>query len=149
MRRTLLQGMGIWASDIGERRQPREHMSHRTRLCALLVGLGAAATLAGCNIALQRQHTDAGVSTGAAGDSSTEAECASLRSQIRTNQIKLRQAPTTSVNEDIVAAAQGNASRRLDQLRAQYDDLGCSDTQLPSQRGRFAPLPPAPGGKSN
>ena len=48
-----------------------------------------------------------------------------------------------------MAAAQGNADRRLDQLRAQYDALGCPDTQLPSQSGRFAPLPPAPGGKSN
>jgi hypothetical protein len=126
-------------------------MSYRTRLRALLMAVGAAAMLAGCSIALQRQHPDAGTNAGTPGgsDSGTEAECASLRSQIRTNQIKLRQAPTTSVNEDIVAAAQGNASRRLDQLRAQYDDLGCSDSQLPPQRGRFAPLPPAPGGKSN
>jgi hypothetical protein len=75
-----------------------------------------------------------------------QAECGSLSEEIKTNENAVRQAPSTSINEDIVAAAQGNADKRLDELRSQYDSLGCPDSKLPPSTGRFAPLPPAPGG---
>ena len=110
------------------------------------------AVLAGCTIPLQRTASSGGAGgAGGAGstDSSadTQGQCASLRDEIKTNQNKLRQAPTTSINKDIVAAAQGHAAKRLDDLQAEYDALGCSATQLPPSHGRFAPLPAAPGGK--
>jgi len=124
-------------------------LRHHAKLCATIL-LSASAVLAGCTIPLQRSASDSSAagSTGGAGTSTdTQGQCASLRDEIKTNQNKLRQAPTTSINEDIVAAAQGHAAKRIDDLQAQYDALGCSATQLPPSHGRFAPLPAAPGGK--
>lgn len=122
-------------------------MSHRTLLAAATL-LTAGVILAGCSIPLQHTPRSA-VAVAADGSGSpadTQAECASLSSEIKTNENEVRQAPTTSINEDIVAAAQGHAEKHLDELRTQYDALGCPAAQLPPSHGPFAPLPPAPGG---
>ncbi|MGH8141308.1 MAG: hypothetical protein ACREU2_02125 [Steroidobacteraceae bacterium] len=120
-------------------------MSPRAVLPAMTL-LTAGLVLAGCTIPLLHGAHSTNAADSSASPTDTKAECASLSEQIKTNQIQVRQAPSTSVNEDIVAAAQGNAAKRLDDLRSQYDSLGCSAAQLPPSSGRFAPLPPAPGG---
>ncbi|HEX4025328.1 MAG TPA: hypothetical protein VHX52_11605 [Steroidobacteraceae bacterium] len=123
-------------------------MSYRAKLRATIL-LGAGVILAGCSIPLQQTSPGAPPQSSAATNGSstdTQSQCADLRTQIKTSQNALRQAPTTSINEDIVAAAQGKADKQLDDLRAQYDALGCPDAQLPPLHGQFAPLPPAPGG---
>lgn len=71
--------------------------------------------------------------------------CADLRSQIRSAQASARQAPSTSISEDIVAARVGKADQRLDDLRTQYDQNGCSSSQEPATHERVPSLPAAPG----
>jgi hypothetical protein len=74
------------------------------------------------------------------------AQCQQLRDQIRANQESQREAVTLSTNPQIVAAAQGKADQRVDQLHSRMDDLDCADQpQDASQPApRIAPLPPAP-----
>jgi hypothetical protein len=120
-------------------------MSHRTMLPAATL-LATGVILAGCSIPLQHTPRSVAAADGSGSPADTQAECASLSSEIKTNENALRQAPTTSINEDIVAAAQGHAEKHLDELRTQYDALGCPAAQLPPSHGPFAPLPPAPGG---
>jgi hypothetical protein len=72
--------------------------------------------------------------------------CEDLRTQIRSALASARQAPATSIDENIVAAREAHADQRLDDLRSQYDQLGCASEKLPPDHSRV-PLPPAaPGG---
>ena len=72
--------------------------------------------------------------------------CADLRGQIRSAQADERAAPTTSTDEDIVNASLAKADQRIADLQQQYEQLGCSDAELPSSHVRAPVVPPAPGG---
>jgi hypothetical protein len=76
---------------------------------------------------------------------SQAAQCSDLSAQIRGEQVAERQAPSTSIDEDIVSATIAKADKRIDQLQQQYDSLGCPDSELPSIHDRVPQLPPAPG----
>jgi hypothetical protein len=74
------------------------------------------------------------------------AECAQLRAEIRSNQQAVREAPTTSTSPQIVAAAEAKADKRIDDKRAQLDELDCPAEDDGSVKVRpLAPMPPAPG----
>jgi hypothetical protein len=80
------------------------------------------------------------------GGDQTAAECEQLRSQIRTNQQAVREAPTISTSPEIVAAAEGKADKRIDDTRARLDELDCpSDSDSSAKVRPLAPMPPAPG----
>ena len=86
-------------------------------------------------------------SRAAASSSTTDQdECARLRTEIRAEQQRERQAPTTSTDENIVNAAQAKADHRLDDLQSQYDAQNCSSETRPPARAKNPPLPAAPGG---
>jgi hypothetical protein len=73
------------------------------------------------------------------------AQCQQLRDQIRVDQESQREATTISTNPQIVAAAQGKADQRIEQLRDRLDALDCADQGRADPSGpRIAPLPPAP-----
>src|ERR1700676_2294500 len=79
----------------------------------------------------------------------TAAECQRLRAEIRSNQQAVREAPTTSTSPQIVAAAQAQADKRIDDARARLDELNCPSEGDSSVKLRpLAPLPPAPGAAS-
>jgi hypothetical protein len=82
----------------------------------------------------------------AEGGDATAAECEQLRSQIRTNQQAVREAPTISTSPEIVAAAEAKADKRIDDTRARLDELDCpSDSDSSTKLRPLAPMPPAPG----
>jgi hypothetical protein len=82
----------------------------------------------------------------AEGGDATAAECEQLRSQIRTNQQAVREAPTISTSPEIVAAAEARADKRIDDTRARLDELDCpSDSDSSAKVRPLAPMPPAPG----
>ena len=72
------------------------------------------------------------------------AECADIQAQIRANEESLREAPATSVNPDIVDAAQARAQKHIDDLRERYASLDCPGDASP-RPARVPPLQPAPG----
>lgn len=73
-------------------------------------------------------------------------ECADLLAQIRQSQEERRQAVATSVNPDIVNAAQGKADQQIEELRHRYDELDCpAEAGDSTRRHRQPPLQPAPG----
>jgi hypothetical protein len=80
----------------------------------------------------------------ASGDMNSE--CADLLAQIRDSQETRREAPTTSINPDIVDASQGKADKRIDDLQQRYEELDCPAADAAANRpGRQPPLQPAPG----
>jgi hypothetical protein len=80
------------------------------------------------------------------GGDQTAAECEQLRSQIRTNQQAVREAPTISTSPEIVAAAEAKADKRIDDTRTRLDELDCpSDSDSSTKVRPLAPMPPAPG----
>jgi hypothetical protein len=80
------------------------------------------------------------------GTDSTAAQCEQLRSQIRSNQQALREAPTISTSPEIVAAAEAKADKRIDDTRSRLDELDCpSDSDSSVTTRPLAPMPPAPG----
>jgi hypothetical protein len=82
----------------------------------------------------------------ASGADPSAAECAQLRAEIRSNQQAVREAPTTSTSPQIVAAAEAKADKRIDDKRAQLDELDCPAEDDGSVKVRpLAPMPPAPG----
>jgi hypothetical protein len=108
---------------------------------ALVTALSVALLTTACSLFHHESDTRA-----AAGTSATqEDECERLRTQIRAEQQRERQAPTTSTEENIVNAAQAKADRRVDDLQAQYDSQNCSSAARPA-RAKTPPLPAAPGG---
>jgi hypothetical protein len=86
----------------------------------------------------------------ASGADPTAAECAQLRTEIRSNQQAVREAPTTSTSPQIVAAAEAKADKRIDDKRAQLDELDCpaEDDGSGVKVRPLAPMPPAPGAAS-
>ena len=72
------------------------------------------------------------------------AECADIQAQIRHNEESRREAPASSVNPDIVDAAQAKADKRIDDLRQRYVSLDCPGDPSP-RPARVPPLQPAPG----
>jgi hypothetical protein len=116
-------------------------MRTRTRLSpAALAALSATLLVSACSLF----HHDA--RTAASTSSADQDGCERLRVQIRTEQQRERQAPTTSTDENIVNAAQAKADHSLDDLQSQYDAQNCSSAERPPARSRTAPLPAAPGG---
>jgi hypothetical protein len=107
------------------------------------------ACMNGSGPVLRSTSPAAAVTPAAAGTDPVAAECHDLREEIRGNQEIARQAPSTSTEPEIVAATQGKAEQRVDDLRARYDELDC-----PPEAGTFtmhpreAPVQPAPGGAS-
>jgi hypothetical protein len=80
----------------------------------------------------------------------TAAQCEQLRSEIRSNQQAVREAPTTTTSPQIVAAAQAKADKRIDDTRERMEELGCaaeSDSSGAKLRP-LAPMPAAPGAAS-
>jgi hypothetical protein len=72
-------------------------------------------------------------------------QCRDLASQIRAELATERAAPSTSIDEDIVAATLAKADQRIDRLQQQYDSLNCPDSERPATHERVPQLPPAPG----
>jgi hypothetical protein len=123
-------------------------MRHFNGLRSIMV-LGASGTLlCACEgpIVL-RSRADASVTAPVNPDDPQAAQCTQLREQIRVDQEALREAPAISTSPQIVAAAQGKADQRIDELRSRMDLLGCSAENANADAGervRLAPLPPAP-----
>ena len=110
---------------------------------ALLTALSAALLISACSL-FRHEPSD---TRATAGTSATQQdECDRLGAQIRAEQQRERQAPTTSTDENIVNAAQAKADHRLDDLQSQYDAQNCSSAARPPARSRTPPLPAAPGG---
>jgi hypothetical protein len=110
---------------------------------AIATALCAALLLSACSLF----HHESSERSAAAGTSTTqEDECENLRAQIRAQQQRQRQAPTTSTDENIVNAAEAKADHRLEDLQSQYDAQNCSSSDRPPARSRTPPLPAAPGG---
>jgi hypothetical protein len=121
------------------------------------VALGAAMllTLASCSdgsIPMLRGREGSApppIEAPADGSDSTAAQCEQLRSQIRSNQQALREAPTISTSPEIVAAAEAKADKRIDDTRSRLDELDCpSDSDSSVKVRPLAPMPPAPGAGS-
>jgi hypothetical protein len=106
-------------------------------------------TLVGCSegsMPVLRGSASSSIAAPADGSDPVAAECEQLRSQIRSNQLAVREAPTISTSPEIVAAAEAKADKRIDDARARLDELDCpSDTDGTTRPLRLAPLPPAPG----
>jgi hypothetical protein len=71
------------------------------------------------------------------------AQCQQLRAQIRANQESAREAPTISTSPQIVAAAEGKADQRIQELRDRMESLDCAD-EGHSSHSSVPPLPAAP-----
>jgi len=110
---------------------------------AVATALSAALLLSACSLF---HHEPADRSAAAGTSAPQEDECEHLRAQIRAQQQRERQAPTTSTDENIVNAAEAKADHRLDDLQSQYDAQNCSNSDRPPARARTPPLPAAPGG---
>ena len=105
--------------------------------------------LAGCSGGLALRSSPPAVSSPPAdGTDPTAAECEQIRSEIRGNQEYQREAPTTSTSSVIVAASEGKADKRIDDLRARADELDCPAEDSATKLRPQAPLQPAPGGGS-
>jgi hypothetical protein len=105
---------------------------------AIVTALSAALLTAACSLF---HHESSEASSASA---TQQDECEHLRTQIRAEQQRERQAPTTSADENIVNAAQAKADHRLDDLQSQYDAQNCSSAARPPARAKTPPLPPAP-----
>lgn len=110
---------------------------------AVLTALGATLLISACSYF---RHEPSEMHATAAAPGTQQDECERLRAQIRAEQQRERQAPTTSTDENIVNAAQAKADHRLDDLQSQYDAQNCSSAERPPARVRTPPLPAAPGG---
>lgn len=94
-----------------------------------------------------RSQADRHVQVASNADDPTAARCQQLRDQIRVDRQSAREAPTTSTSPEIVAAAQGKADKRIDDLQDELDSSGCNDKQPASgstDDSRLPPLQPAP-----
>jgi len=122
-------------------------MRHIAPAAVLLMSACLAGSLAGCSDGppmLRSQVADA-ISAPANSDDPAAAQCQQLRDQIRANQESEREAPSFSTSPQIVAAAEGKADQRINDLQNRMDTLGCEEQpKETSGNGRVAPLPPAP-----
>jgi hypothetical protein len=94
-----------------------------------------------------RSQADRHVQAASDTDDPAAARCQQLRDQIRVDRQSAREAPTTSTSPEIVAAAQGQADKRIDDLEQDLDSAGCNDRQPASGNAddsRLPPLQPAP-----
>jgi hypothetical protein len=93
-----------------------------------------------------RSQSDAHITVPANSSDPVAAQCQALRDQIRSNQESGREAPTISTSPQIVAAAEGRADQRIDELQRRLDTLDCPDEASTDsgRKTRLAPLPPAP-----
>jgi hypothetical protein len=115
-------------------------LAHAVAICTLSLGLLACQSL---NWPWHRAGTAHGLGVSEAAHDAAGA-CAELGAQIRESLEAQREAPTTSVNPEIVGASQARAERRIDQLQSRYEALDCPAEELPG-RARLPPLQPAPG----
>ena len=110
---------------------------------AVLTALSVTLLASACSLF----HHEPSESHATASTSATQQdECERLRTQIRAEQQRERQAPTTSTDENIVNAAQAKADHRLDDLQSEYEAQNCSSAARPPARAKSPPLPAAPGG---
>ncbi len=94
-----------------------------------------------------RSQADRHVQASSSADDPAAARCEQLRDQIRVDRQSAREAPTTSTSPEIVAAAQGKADKRIDDLQDELDSSGCNDHRPASASAddsRLPPLQPAP-----
>jgi len=118
-------------------------MKNGTRSCGALWCLPVLLTLAGCsNLSWpwSRNHDSTAAVAPATGD---DAECDRLRSAIKDNEERRRDASADSTSPEIVAAAEAKAGQKIDELRTRYEALDCPGEADP--RYRRAPVAPAPG----
>jgi hypothetical protein len=93
-----------------------------------------------------RSHDTPPPAASGGGPDANAAECEQLRSQIRSNQQAVREAPATSTSPQIVAAEEAKADKRADDTRQQLDELDCpSEGDGAAKLKPLAPIPPAPG----
>src|SRR5580700_1553885 len=124
-------------------------MMHSSSGILALASAGALLLLASCSDGplVLRSRADASISAPTNSNDPVAAQCQQLRDQIRANQESQREAVTISTNPQIVAAAEGKADQRIDQLRNRMDSLDCADQEkqdASSPSSRIAPMPPAP-----
>ncbi|HEX4375521.1 MAG TPA: hypothetical protein VHZ99_00045 [Steroidobacteraceae bacterium] len=122
----------------------------RTGYMAVLTG---ALTLGGvaCSDSpiVLRSQADRHVEASSNADDPAAARCEQLRDQIRVDRQSSREAPTTSTSPEIVAAAQGQADKRIDDLQDELESSGCNDSHSTSagqDNSRLPPMQPAPNG---
>jgi hypothetical protein len=118
----------------------------RTTLPALVTCALLGLAVSGCEDLNWPFHRPQSSSSSSPGEdiSGNSSECADIRAQIKDNQESRREAPTTSTNQDIVAASEGKADKRIDDLQTRYDALDCPSDESPGT-SRLPPLQPAPG----
>jgi hypothetical protein len=124
-------------------------MMHSSSRIVAVACAGASLWLAACSDGppVLRSRADANISAPTNSNDPVAAQCEQLRDQIRSNQESQREAVTISTNPQIVAAAEGKADQRIDQLRNRMDSLDCADQEkqdASSPSSRIAPMPPAP-----
>jgi hypothetical protein len=115
----------------------------RTACASALLALAASCS---GDLPVLRSQADSRITASADSADPAAAQCQTLRDQIRSNQESEREAPTISTSPQIVAAAQGKADQRIDELQSRLDTLDCANEGSPDSRSRprIAPLPPAP-----
>jgi hypothetical protein len=135
-----------WLQPLAQNRPPLP--GYRV-LARVALGMGLLLLMAGCDgISAPRLRSSEPHDTVAAdGSDPAASQCQELRDQIRANQESVREAPATSTSPQIVAAAEGKADQRIDELRSRLDGLNCApDSSDTSTRLHgLPPLPPAPG----
>jgi hypothetical protein len=89
------------------------------------------------------RHRDTTVVAPVAPGTDNTADCDRLRTEIKDNEERLRNAPTESTSPEIIAANEAKAGQQLDTLRQSFDALDCPGEADP--RYRRAPVSPAPG----
>jgi hypothetical protein len=109
------------------------------------LGLAALLAIGGCSSVSWpwNRHPDTTAVAPAAPGTDNTADCDRLRSEIKDNEERRRNAPADSTSPEIVAAAEAKAGQQLDTLRARFDALDCPGESDP--RFRRAPVTPAPG----
>jgi hypothetical protein len=123
-------------------------VSFRTGLTALVFAAVMPAILAACSDGpiVLRSRADRHITAADNPDDPAGAQCQQVRDQIHADRESLREAPTTSTSPEIVAAAQGQADKRIDDLQERLDSMDCSNEQGSDSPGdsRLPPLQPAP-----
>ena len=118
------------------------HLVRATIGCSLLL------LIASCSDGppVLRSQVAASIAPRSDGDDSVAAQCQQLRDQIRANRESEREAPSFSTSPQIVAAAEGKADQRIDEVQSRMDTLDCTDAadKDSNGNGRVAPLPAAP-----
>jgi hypothetical protein len=116
-------------------------LSRTGLITAVLAGALCFVTACSDGPVVLRSQADRHISAPSNPDDPAAAQCQRLRDQVHADRESVREAPTTSTSPEIVAAAQGQADKRIDDLQERMDTLGCNDQQS-ADAPRDTPLPP-------